>query len=162
MVLAAFDEVARRFPGARLVIAGDVDDADPPTPAILARLRSDPAIDWLGWQTDVVSTLQGLTVLVFPSAREGLPNAVIEAAACGVPTVGWDVTGVRDAISDPSSGRVVPFGDAAAFAEAVVRTCERVQVAPAQVRADCVAWAQRFDSRRVTAAWLELLAAPPA
>jgi glycosyltransferase involved in cell wall biosynthesis len=99
--------------------------------------------------------------LVFPSEREGLPNAVIEAAASGVPSVGWDVTGVRDAISDGYSGVLVPPGDVAAFARATVALVDAVRVPGTQWPQQARSWAQRFDSERLTAAWLRLLAEPP-
>jgi glycosyltransferase involved in cell wall biosynthesis len=40
-----------------------------------------------------------------------LPNAVIEVGAMGVPTVGWNVTGLRDAVIDGKTGFLLPYGD---------------------------------------------------
>jgi glycosyltransferase involved in cell wall biosynthesis len=42
------------------------------------------------------------------SSREGCPNVVIEAMACGTPVVAADVGGVRELVSDPGYGRIVP------------------------------------------------------
>jgi glycosyltransferase involved in cell wall biosynthesis len=61
-----------------------------------------------------------MDVLCFPSLREGLPNAVIEAAACGVPTVGWYATGTRDAIRDGETGFLVGPGDSARMASRII------------------------------------------
>lgn len=59
-------------------------------------------------------------VLVFPSRREGFPITVTEAAACGVPSVGYNVTGVVDAISTGVTGIRVPARDVDALAAAAI------------------------------------------
>ncbi len=73
------------------------------------RCRAHPAgnrVRWMGSKTDLGRYLPGIDVLVMPSLREGFPVAGIEAAACGVPTAGFDVPGVRDllAAADGSIG----------------------------------------------------------
>jgi glycosyltransferase involved in cell wall biosynthesis len=154
VVLAAFDAALIEFPSAQLLVVGDVDSADPPADEVLERLGSDPQVTWRGWVTDVVPVLQQLDVLVFPSLREGLPNAVIEAAACGVPTVGWDVTGVRDAVANGMTGRLVPVCGAAAFNPAVVEVLSRGRGA---YRDACRQWAGRFDQVALSRAWVDLV-----
>ena len=160
-LLAGFDAVQESQPGARLVVVGEVDDADPPDPHVLRRMTDDPAISMLGWRTDVPDLLRTLDVLVFPSAREGLPTAVIEAAASGVPAVGWDVTGVRDAIAGGYSGVLVPPGDQPAFARATADLAAAVLVPDSPLPAQARQWAGRFDSEGLTSAWLQLLGGEP-
>lgn len=157
-VLAAWDHVSTLVPGARLHVVGDVDPADPPAPQVLNRLRDEPGIKWLGWRGDVDKIMPGFSVVLLPSAREGLPNVVIEAAACGVPSVGWDVTGVRDAIRDHVSGRLVPWGDDAAFIAAVAQIVTDPD--KETLRKTTRQWATRFDQKRVTADWVALLDSP--
>ncbi|MGH2637384.1 MAG: glycosyltransferase, partial [Actinomycetota bacterium] len=67
--------------------------------------------------SEVASFLRGLDVFVMPSRWEGLPNAMLEALACGVPVVATDVSGMAEA----SGGRalLVPPDRPAALAEAV-------------------------------------------
>lgn len=60
-----------------------------------------------------------MDVLALPSAREGFPNVVLEAAACGVPSIVTDVTGCRDAVMDGQTGWIVPFGDEGALRSAI-------------------------------------------
>lgn len=118
LVVAAL--VHRIDPRVEFVLAGDWDDADPPTSMVRSRLESEPNLRLLGHVDDVPTYLQGLDLLCFPSHREGLPNAVIEAAACGVPVVGWRVTGTCDAILDGETGALVPKGDHQAMADAIL------------------------------------------
>ncbi len=146
------------IPGLRVQIAGGVDEAQPIPDSISARLRSDPAIEWLGPvdQPELAAVMRGWGLLVFPSHREGLPNVVIEAAASGVPTVAWDVTGVRDAIDDGSSGRLVRFGDV----EAMTAAASEMLGAQTHARmSECaVDWARdNFDARVLERQFIEFL-----
>ncbi len=58
---------------------------------------------------------------VVPSTVENLPNTAIEALACATPVVACDVGGMRDAVIDGETGLLVPVGDDAALADALVR-----------------------------------------
>ena len=75
----------------------------------------------LGPRRDVPRLLQAADVFVFPSRTEGLPNALLEAMAAGLPIVTTDAPGCRDLIQDGRTGLVVPVDDPAALADAVGR-----------------------------------------
>jgi teichuronic acid biosynthesis glycosyltransferase TuaC len=59
------------------------------------------------------------------SHREGCPNVVIEAIACGIPVVAPDVGGVGELVSDQTCGRLVPAPTAEAFAETIRSALEQ-------------------------------------
>ena len=118
-LLPVLHRVERGVPGARLVIAGGADEADPESRAIMDALRASPAVTMVGELDDMPSFLSGIDVLCFPSLREGLPNVVIEAAACGVPTVAWRVTGLPDTVVDGSTGFLVPRGEVDVLAQRI-------------------------------------------
>jgi glycosyltransferase involved in cell wall biosynthesis len=75
-----------------------------------------------GWRDDVDRILREADLLVHPSRQEPLGRVLLEAAASGLPVVATDVGGTREIFpSDDDGAILVPSGDAAALAEAVVR-----------------------------------------
>jgi glycosyltransferase involved in cell wall biosynthesis len=99
---------------------------DPGNPAAVAEstIRSwvdDGLISWLGHVDDMATLLGSVDVVVLPSYREGLPRTLVEAAACGLPLITTDVAGCREVVSDGIDGLLVPKGDSAALAQAILR-----------------------------------------
>ena len=64
--------------------------------------------------------MESLDVFVLPSFAEGTPNGIIEAMAHGIPVIATTVVGIAD-IVDSECGILVPPGDAAALADAMLR-----------------------------------------
>lgn len=123
-LVAVFDAVKRVRPEARLLLVGDRDVShaasdDDPVATLMRESVSDD-IEVTGFVVDVVPHLQQMDVLVFPSSREGLPNAPLEAQACGVPVVAYRVTGVVDAVVDGVGGCLADAGDEDALIAAAV------------------------------------------
>ena len=119
-LLDAFDRVRSRRADARLIlVSADLADEDTPR-EVAARVPRTPGVIAVPRVDDVRPYLAAMDVLGFPSHREGFPNVVLEAAALATPAVGHPVTGVRDAIVDGRTGRLVPAHDAAALADALV------------------------------------------
>lgn len=63
-------------------------------------------------------------VLCLPSSSEGFGTIVIEAAALGVPSIGFDIVGLSDSIDNGYSGILVPFKDTSKFSEAMIKLYE--------------------------------------
>lgn len=94
----------------QFVWAGEVDERHPDSvsPSIFGGVEN---LKYLGQVDDVKSLLSDSALLLFPSYREGMPRAVMEAASMGIPAVGFDVPGVREVVLDRETGILVPFGD---------------------------------------------------
>ena len=102
-------------------LVGSPDAANPASisAAELETWREQQGLHILGERTDIAALYASTHIAVLPSYREGLPRALIEAAACGRPVVTTDVPGCRDAIEPNVTGLLVPVGDAQALADAV-------------------------------------------
>ncbi|RKY21767.1 MAG: hypothetical protein DRQ55_03220 [Planctomycetota bacterium] len=113
----AFLRLANRATGrVFLLLAGD----GPERPALEAQLTSSPyarRVRWIGEVADVRPVLHAADILAHPSRREGMPNAVLEAWACGLPTVLSDIPAHRSMIAGPGETVALlhPLGDVASL-----------------------------------------------
>jgi glycosyltransferase involved in cell wall biosynthesis len=82
-------------------------------------LGLDERVRFLGVRRDVPDLLATADVFVLSTRSEGVPRAVLEAMAVGLPVVASDVGGVSEAITDGREGLLVPPGDERALAKAI-------------------------------------------
>jgi len=87
----------------------------------LRRWAAEPGIAWHGAADDVARVWRENNVAMLLSYREGLPKALVEAAAAGRPIIAADVTGCREVVRDGIEGLLVPRDNADAAARALVR-----------------------------------------
>lgn len=138
-------------PELRLLIVGGQDESRGRTVPEVERLRADGRVLLTGRVPDPEALLDAMDVFVFPSHREGFSNALLEAAAMGLPAVGFAVTGVVDGIIDQETGFVVPPGDTAGLIEATRRLVEDIDLRR-KLGDNAVSWARRhFDRAAVVA-----------
>lgn len=108
-------------------------------------------VRFLGHRDDVDQILPAFDVLCQPSRAEGLPLAVLEAQACGVPVVATDVGDLASAVC-PITGRLTPPENVAALAAALDATLRHPS--PVSPRAFVAA---HFDWRNTLNAYADLL-----
>lgn len=150
VVVDAMPRVLEAVPAARLVIVGR-GDAVGPLERQVARLGIGDAVEFRGFvdEQEKVALYQSARVFVNPSEKEGWGLTVLEAAACGVPSVASDSPGLRDSVRHEESGVLVMHGDAAACAAALIRLLTD-DAAWNRLRVGALAWAQRFTWDGVT------------
>lgn len=120
--VTAARSMKKRGIAARFALVGDVDENRAGiSESTLYHWDKEGAVEWWGHRMDMVAVMQGATVVVLPSYREGLPKVLLEAAACAKPVVTTDVPGCRDAIEPDRTGLLVPVRDATRLASAVRR-----------------------------------------
>jgi glycosyltransferase involved in cell wall biosynthesis len=106
---------------ARFALAGKADPGNPasiPDEQIEAWKRSN-LVEWWGWQDNMPAALARTDIFCLPSYREGVPNALLEATACGLPIVTTDTPGCRDVVTHGVNGLLVPVKNAQAIADAL-------------------------------------------
>ncbi|MCC6765163.1 MAG: glycosyltransferase [Deltaproteobacteria bacterium] len=115
----------------------------------LARAGLADAVEFLGYRYDVPALTAAADVVVLTSVKEGIPRALMQAAAVGVPAVATDVKGSREVVVDGVTGYLVPLGDA----ERLTDRLDALLAAPAlraQMGLRAAAHArEHFDERRV-------------
>lgn len=105
---------------ARFLLVGDGTDR----PRVERLLRASSAannVHLLGWHTDVGRVLSAADAFIFPSRTEGMPNAVLEAMACGVPVVASDIPILRELSGNGQMFLLVRRPTATDFAAALAR-----------------------------------------
>jgi glycosyltransferase involved in cell wall biosynthesis len=73
-----------------------------------------------GQRSKVHLFYQAADVFVLPSRREGLPNALLEAMACGLPSISSSLNGISEVIEPNTNGLLVPLDDDNALAESIL------------------------------------------
>ncbi|MGY1652038.1 glycosyltransferase family 4 protein [Geodermatophilus sp. SYSU D01119] len=118
VLLEAFETVAARVPDVHLYVVGNRDNPD-----IEQRVQaSDHAgrIHMVGFVSNPRPWFLATDVLVVPSRRDPAPLVVPEARDVGLPIVASDVDGIPQLLDGGEAGRLVPPGDPAALADALV------------------------------------------
>jgi glycosyltransferase involved in cell wall biosynthesis len=118
LFLEVFQRVAATRKDAVALIAGD-GELRAKLEAQSAALGIGGRVRFLGWRRDLATIYGATDVFLLTSRNEGTPVALIEAMASGVPGVSTDVGGVKDVIDTATAGRLAPFGDVAALADAI-------------------------------------------
>jgi glycosyltransferase involved in cell wall biosynthesis len=90
------------------------------TPDELKQWSTEPGITWHGATDDIAASWRTHHVAMLLTYREGMPRALIEAAASGRPIVATNVQGCRDLVRDGQEGMLVPPHDIDAAARALV------------------------------------------
>jgi glycosyltransferase involved in cell wall biosynthesis len=153
--LAAAQQIVERQPDTRFLIVGEADRGKPDAvePEAARAYGVDRHCVFLGKQPNVRMPLlyRLMDVLVLPSLFEGLPRAIMEAAAMGVPAVATDVKGNREAVVNGRTGYLVPLGDVAALARSVLDVLSHPERADLMGEESRRFARQQFDQERVFA-----------
>ncbi|GCF15069.1 hypothetical protein Harman_30040 [Haloarcula mannanilytica] len=119
-LLEAWVTITKEVPDAHLVFVGD-GPARQDLERRIEELDCSDSVHFLGTRDDVPSLLNAMDVFVFPSHFEGLPGAVIEAMAAGLPIVATPVDGNSDLLENYRSGLFVDVRSPQQLAWATIR-----------------------------------------
>jgi glycosyltransferase involved in cell wall biosynthesis len=117
------DVLLRAMESLRDVYAVIVGDGPERTRLETISGRSELAgrVHFAGQQDDVRAWLAAMDMFVLSSDWEGMPNAMLEAMAAGLPVIATAVGGTPEVVVDGVTGLLVPPRDPAALAEAIAR-----------------------------------------
>ncbi len=118
VLIEAAAKICPEFPQASFVVVGD----GPLRSSLEARVRElgmTGRFLFAGERNDVDQIYRSFNVYVLPSFEEGMPMALLEAMAAGLPVVATKVGGVPDLVCDPSVGTLIEPGDPTALATGI-------------------------------------------
>ena len=162
VLVAAMPSVLERVPTCRLMILGG-GEQERAVGAMVRRLGLGHALELPGAlpRAEVVRRLAGADVFCLPSTYEGMPLAILEAMALGLPVVATAVSGNPEAVEDGVTGLLVPPESASALAAALTRLLLDAGLRRDMGEAGRRRVEERFSIERIVDRHLALLAAAP-
>lgn len=130
MLIKAFSMIADSYPEHNLLIYG-VGPLEQELRELISKLHLEERVILKGLTTDAPSVLAATGIFVLSSDYEGMPNALMEALAIGVPCIATDCPcgGPRVLIDNGVNGLLVPVGDKEKMAETLSALLDNVELA---------------------------------
>lgn len=77
------------------------------------------SMDYIDNDEDMINLYNAVNIFIIPSLEENLPNTIMEAMACGIPCVGFDVGGIPEMIDHKLNGYVAEYKNAQDLAKGI-------------------------------------------
>ncbi|GFK95746.1 N-acetyl-alpha-D-glucosaminyl L-malate synthase [Fundidesulfovibrio magnetotacticus] len=155
-LLAAFERLHARMPDAELWLVGD-GPLKGRFEFAARRLECGRNIRVFPGGPNLVPFYRQASVLALSSLREGLPNVVLEAMACGVPVAATAVGGIPEVVEEERTGRLSPAGDPEGLARNLERLLADEETRERMGRAARARAVEDFSLRSMVARHEELL-----
>lgn len=155
VLLQAWHLVHKQFPQAKLIIVG-IGPLQTQLERMAQALGIADSVEFAGFQSDIPAQLHRGNLAVLPSHWEGMPNAVLEAMACGLPCVATRVSGSEDIIQHGVNGVLVEPGDYESMAEALLTLLRDPALAQKYGRAARARVEQHYALEHITDRYVEL------
>ncbi len=124
LLLRAFGDIHTKFPDVELRIYGEESEAHVKDELLDYAEKNglSKKVRFMGQCSSLETEIWDAALFVLSSDYEGMPNALMEAMALGIPVISTDCPcgGARLLIEDGVSGRLVPVGDEKRLAEAAL------------------------------------------
>ena len=157
MLVDAFARLPERFAQYRLELYGTGPEMENLT-AYAKTLPCGDRIRFFGNADDIASAIRSAALFVLPSDTEGMPNALLEAMALGLPVISTDCPcgGPRQLIREGENGLLIPVRDTEALAAAMEKILSDPAAADRMGR--CAQSVQdTYAPDKALAAWAEYL-----
>lgn len=109
-IIKAFDLLYRSHQNIRLKLVGDGPQREHLERFIIG-LDSKQKIEFTGYRKDRLDILKTFDLFTMTSTLEGIPRAMMEAMALGVPVAAFDIPGVDTLITHEATGMLAPYGN---------------------------------------------------
>lgn len=158
LAVAAFAALAERYPGATLTMAGPDRGLLADTRSYAVELGIADRVRFPGYlgQHEKAEALFHHDLFLNTTRIDNTPVSVIEAMGAGLPVVATDVGGLRDLAEDGRDALLVPDGDPAALADAMIDVLGHREVAE-RLRTGGRTVAERHSIEHVRGEWIAIL-----
>lgn len=155
--ILAFEKVRKHVPNATFTIAGE-GESRKALEKLVGMLGLGGAVKFIGKVTEEakVELYSKSWLMVQPSSVEGWGITAIEANASGTPVVASNVAGLKDSVSNPHSGYLVPWGDVEKFADRIkhILTNDKIRK---EFEAGSLKWSKQFSWKSSAKKLMELI-----
>ncbi|MDX1436031.1 MAG: glycosyltransferase family 4 protein [Anaerolineales bacterium] len=144
---------------ARVALVGSPDPGNPSSipQETLEAWQSEGVLEWWGWQADMPAVYRQCQIVTLPTMYgEGVPSALMEAAASGRPIVASDFPGPRSVVQPGRNGLLVPPGDSQALADALEKLAIDPELRAEMGTAGRQIALERFTTDRLNAARMKV------
>ncbi len=156
LLLDAFAVVHKSFPDSELVIYGEGPLRQELENKVMS-MELDECVLFPGFSHNVVDSIKDASVFVLSSDYEGMPNALAEAMAIGLPCVStdYDGGGVHDLIENSVNGFIVPCNDCDSMSSAIISILKDKEMAE-RIGDNARLIKNRLDQRFIYQQWYDL------
>ena len=156
ILINCWKEISRKFPDWSLDIYGDGSCRESLQQQI-KRLHLEDKVKLCGRHNDIMSVYPHYSLHLMTSRYEGLPMTLIEAQACGLPSVVFDFQyGASDIVSYSYNGYIVEQGNTAQFTEAVIK-----MMSSEELRKECgknaIKTGKLYSKKNIINKWLHII-----
>lgn len=155
VLLQAWHLVHKQFAQAKLIIVGK-GSLQAQLGRMAQALEISSSVDFAGFQSDIPSQLHRGSISVLPSHWEGMPNALLEAMACGLACVATRVSGSEDIIEHGINGLLVEPGDYEGMANAIFTLLRDPHLVKTLGQAARLRIEQEYSLAHITDMYIEL------
>jgi len=153
MLLRAWRNVAASHPSAHLLLIGaggtQFLSCEHELRSFVEENALQTSVTFTGYTNRVAEYLCASDAFVFPSESEALGLALIEAMACGLPSLASATGGILDIVTDQENGRLLPVGDENAWQTAMSELMQTPEQATQWAAAGAASVKKRFAIREI-------------
>ncbi len=138
-------------PNVRTLIIGptEKDQSDGLDPVALTATLDPSRTTWLGHRNDIAELYTAMDIFALPSYREGVPRALMEASAMGLPLVASNIRGCREVVRDGQTGLLVEPRQVQPLKAAILRLVDDEALRAKMGQAGRAHIAREFDAELV-------------
>lgn len=165
MLLRAWEKVVAARPHARLILIGaggqQFLSCETDLREFVRSRQLEDSVVFTGYTQRVADYLRACDAFVFPSESEALGLALLEAMACGLPSLASATGGILDILTDQQNGRLLPVGEDTAWQNAMIELMDRPEAARQWAAAGRRTVLETFSIRQVARQHLDLFRSLP-